>query len=292
MIRKVTAVLVCLCSIISCVKNSPVPSKEMVFVEGGVFQMGSESIEWNTPREVELSSFYMARNLVTVKEWKEFLNDVAVPFNWDLEESHSFDGKLKDLMPEEDCPIQGMNWYYAVAYCNWLSKRDGFRPCYRVKGEIKDKRSNPEVVWNKKANGYRLPTDAEWEYAARGGRLSKGYLFAGSDDVTEVARIGQNTSYPVGQMMPNELGLYDMTGNVEIWCWDWFDTDPSKITKKKNPSIDKESDVQNRDERNPESMKVIRGIDWKYPPINVFERSHYPPQYILWIGIRLVRNVE
>lgn len=292
MIRKTGIVLILLCSICSCVKPTPVPSKDMVLVEGGEFRMGLDGEKWNAPRPVELDSFYMARNLVTVKEWKEFLHDIALPYNWDLEESIAFDGKLKDLMPEEDCPIQGMNWYYAIAYCNWLSERDGFRPCYRFKGKLLDMDSMPDVIWNKKANGYRLPTDAEWEYAARGGQLSKGFLYAGSNDVTEVAKIRQKTSYPVGQMKPNELDLYDMTGNARAWCWDWFDTDPGTVTKRKNPSVDKDSDVQNRDKRNPQPMKVVRGLNWKYPPRTVYGRSHYPPQSVMWIGIRLVRNAD
>jgi formylglycine-generating enzyme required for sulfatase activity len=288
MMNKLMVVL--LAVVLSCGTSKP-NSKEMIEVAGGSFIMGNSETPWNLPREVTLDSFLMAKYLVTVSEWQAFLDGARLPFDWDWSD-WTIDGKIfRELLPSGDCPAQGLNWYYAAAYCNWLSEQDGLRPCYEIKGELKDTRSAPEVTWNRKANGYRLPTDAEWEYAARGGRLSKGYRYAGSDDPNEVALFKQETSYPVGQMKPNELGLYDMTGNVSVWCWDWFDANPGSWLPEKNPSIDNKEDVRNVSARDPEPMKVIRGTYWDISPrINVFSRDHYPPDAIGFTGIRLVRS--
>jgi len=97
-------------------------------------------------------------------------------------------------------------------------QKNGLIPCYTVIGEY--------VECDFTANGYRLPTEAEWEFAAIGGNISKGFRFAGSDILDEVAWYSKNagkTTHPRGQKLPNELGLYDMCGNVFEWCWDWFD---------------------------------------------------------------------
>lgn len=278
-------------SVVSC-RETPNISVEMVQVEGGTFIMGHESVPWNQPREVFMDSFFIAKYPVTIRKFKEFLADTHLRYDWDREEPYAYDGKLKDLMPSDDCPAQSLSWYYAVAFCNWLSERDGLSPCYVIKGDVDVFASKKDVRIRKRANGYRLPTEAEWEYAARGGKHSKGYLFAGSDNPDEVAKTMQKQSYPIGIMKPNELGLYDMTGNVETWCWDWFDTNPGSITSKNNPSVDSIKQVKHLDDSNPEPMKVIRGMSWEHKPFNVYIRDHYPPQHIYWIGIRLVRNAD
>ncbi|HEY84898.1 MAG TPA: formylglycine-generating enzyme family protein [Chloroflexi bacterium] len=117
-------------------------------------------------------------------------------------------------------PVFGISSYEAIAFCNWLSEKEGLIPCYT--GRKKATRCDFS------ANGYRLPTEAEWEYAARGGPLSRGCQYAGSDDPDEVAWYDENSGgelHPVGQKKPNELGLYDMSGNMWDWCWDWYDSD-------------------------------------------------------------------
>jgi len=123
-----------------------------------------------------------------------------------------------------------VSWYDAVAYANKLSQKDGLRPAYTINGT--------NVGWDKKANGWRLPTEAEWEYAARGGQSSRGYTYAGSNVPDTVAWYTETTNdkgtEPVGTKMANELGLYDLSGNLWEWCWDWkavytsgVQTDPS-----------------------------------------------------------------
>jgi formylglycine-generating enzyme required for sulfatase activity len=266
----------------------------MIYVEGGSFIMGSDAVDRNPPHKVTLDDFYMAKYLVTVGEWKEFLADTGLAYDWDWQDP-DMDFPFKEIVPTDDCPAQGLNWYYAVAYCNWLSERDGLKPSYTIKGEVfyslaYEDGDLPVITWNKRANGYRLPTEAEWEYAARGGKLSKGYLYAGSNDPYEVGRYKQERSYPVGQMKPNELGLYDMTGDVEVWCWDWYDGDLSWLPEK-NPSIDNTDDVRKLSDVGLQ-LKVLKGEIWRWVkvPRYVYHRNAYPPIHISWIGIRLVRN--
>jgi formylglycine-generating enzyme required for sulfatase activity len=114
-------------------------------------------------------------------------------------------------------PVIDVNWEDAIRFCNRLSEREGLRPAYRVKGE--------SVAWDRFASGYRLPTEAEWEYACRAGTTTR---FSFGDDPARLdayAWFADNTSYrlqPVASKRPNPWGLYDMHGNVWEWCWDWY----------------------------------------------------------------------
>lgn len=263
---------------------------EMVYVAGGSFIMGDKSVEANQPHEVELSSFYMAKYLITVAQWRRFLQEVPLAYDWDWEEAHTI-GKFKDTIPTEDCPIQQMSWYYAIVFCNWASMKDGLEVCYSLDRLPEHKNDVIEVTWNKSANGYRLATDAEWEYAARGGQESKGYLYAGSNDIAEVAAFGKS-SYPVGQMKPNELGIYDMEGNASEWCWDWYDKVMFEWLPKENPSVDTMEQIRMPPfgEKNERDYKVYRGTNWWGIPFGSVRRGGYPAKHLYVIGIRLVKN--
>ena len=111
-----------------------------------------------------------------------------------------------------DCPVENISWHDAIRFCNRLSKKNGLKKAYIISEEN-------EVTWDKTANGFRLPTEGEWEYAAKGG---ENYKYAGSDDLEDVAWYRNNSggkTHPVAQLDPNGFGLYDMTGNVSEWCW-------------------------------------------------------------------------
>jgi sulfatase modifying factor 1 len=185
---------------------------EMVLVEAGSFQMGSANgySDEQPVHTVHITrSFYIAKYAVTFEEYDRFCDDTIGIKKPD--DSGRGRGNL---------PVINVTWYDAVAYCNWLSEKEGLTPCYSGKGKL--------TQCDFSANGYRLPTEAEWEYAARGGPKSQGYIYAGSDNPDDVAWYADNSGgqiHPVGQKKPNEMGLYDMSGNLFEWCWDWYAKD-------------------------------------------------------------------
>jgi formylglycine-generating enzyme len=177
----------------------------MTYVKGGTYQMGSTSGDSDEKpvHTVTLDGFYIGRYEVTQDIYEEVMG--TNPSNW----------KGARL------PVENVSWYDAVAFANALSRRDGLDEVYTIDG------TDVSIDWTKK--GYRLPTEAEWEYAARGGKSSQGYTYAGSNTVGDVAWYDDNDmawysgkTHEVGGKKSNELGLYDMSGNLWEWVWDWY----------------------------------------------------------------------
>jgi hypothetical protein len=153
----------------------------------------------------------IGRTEVTLAEWQQVRD-------WAMANGYN---DLGGTGSAGDHPVHSVNWYDAVKWCNAKSEKEGLTPVYRVAGAVYRTGESAPTVTN--GNGYRLPTEAEWAWAARGGASSQGYIYSGSNDVNAVAWYWNNSSdgtKAVGTKTPNELGLYDMSGNVYEWCED------------------------------------------------------------------------
>jgi len=241
----------------------------MVRIPEGTFQMGNTGtyggLHEKSERSVTISrDFLMSMYEITQKQYEEVMG--TNPSN--------FKG--------ENLPVENVTWYEAVEYCNKLSEKEGLDKCYSGSGNT--------IVCDWDANGYRLPTEAEWEYAAKAGTTTDFY----SGDVTNqyctpidrnLDTIGwycgnsNDKTQEVGQKAPNDFGLYDMTGNVWEWCWDWYGSYTN------TPETDPRGPVSG-------SYRVRRGGSWFDDASfcrSAFRNVNYPTDRIIAVGFRVVR---
>jgi len=202
-------------------------AQDMVQVPGGTFMMGSNVADdyAASPRHlVALSSFWIDKYEITNENWTDVRNWALTHGYTDLPTGRN------GFLGTTNHPVTMVDWYEIVKWCNARSEKDGLIPVYytddSLAGVYRTGQFNldtAKVKWQ--ASGYRLPTEAEWEFAARGGSKSKNDTYSGSDVLDSVAwhsaNSGNNT-HPVAAKGANELGLHDMSGNVWEWCWDWF----------------------------------------------------------------------
>ncbi|MCL2025630.1 MAG: formylglycine-generating enzyme family protein [Leptospirales bacterium] len=250
-----------------------------VHVKGGSFMMGSPANEADrddneVQHKVTLSSFYMSKYEVTQAEWVAVMGENPSHFKGD------------------NLPVQLVNWYDVVEYCNKRSIKEGLTPAYTIDKNQEDPNNKNDydelkwtVIWDRNANGYRLPTEAEWEYACRAGKKTP--FNTGNKITTAQANYNENRknafnekTTPVGSFAPNSWGLYDMHGNVSEWCWDWYGE--YSVTAQTNPT----GAVFG-------SARVMRGGDLlgSSPHVRSAKRNGLNPSHMSGVGgFRVVRN--
>ena len=250
----------------------------MIQISAGEFQMGRpEGDDDDKPHQVKLTrAFYMSDREVTVALFRQFASDTNLPLAGRLTD---WEGEYTNTSPTANCPVQQVDWFDAVKFCNWLSGREGLSQCYRAStnaaGEVEWERDPP-------ANGYRLPTEAEWEYACRA--VSQTVFTFGDDEsrLGEYAWYNKNSSnrtWPAGRKLPNLWGLFDLHGNVWEWCEDRYGPYPEGlVTNPTGPETD--------------NSRVLRGGSWvnNVPAdLSCACRNHSHPGYLdVSLGFRCV----
>ena len=229
---------------------------DMVYVEGGTFEMGATAEQGDDAydneypvRTIKLDSYHIGKYEVTQAQWEAVMGT-------SLEEQRALSTLDDGIVGEgADYPMYYVSWHEAQEFCRKLSEKTGKK--------------------------YVLPTEAQWEYAARGGKKSKGYKYSGSDDIEEVAWYGENSDYQthrVGTKKANELGIYDMIGNLWEWCSDWYGTYD-------------ESDTDNPQGPVNGSNRVYRGGSWyhryAFPCRVAFRISDSPDFSYYFLGFRV-----
>jgi sulfatase modifying factor 1 len=281
--------------------TKPPELAEFALIQGGEFTMG-DTLDGNDdaiPHTVNVSTYYLQTTAVSKSQW----NNVRT---WGLKHGYS-DLSAGDSKAAADHPVQTVSWFDVVKWCNAKSEMAGLNPCYLTDaGEMifRTGKFTPEttlVKWD--ANGYRLPTEAEWEKAARGGLSGKRFPWGDAinfsqanfentgGETYQTGRVGNHPKFatsgypytsPVGSFAMNDYGLYDMAGNVWEWCWDWYDRHYYDISPPNDP-------------RGPASgsSRIMRGGFWggcaKY--CRVADRYHTKPESAcFFVGFRPARS--
>lgn len=246
----------------------------MVFIKAGSFNRPAiittySSTQLQAAYQVNVDDFWLAQHLVIFEEYDAFCISTG-----------------KELPGDEGWgrgkrPVIFVSWYDALAYCNWRSVQEGLKPVYEI--------TEDKITLDWSSSAYRLPANAEWEFAAKGGVYAPGYTYAGSNNLDEVAWYNDNAdgqTHPVGQKKANELGLYDMIGNVMEWCWDCYSPEIKPFVKN---SV---SNAQN--EQATDCRRICRGSGWDDAADDTLILGRLPlvPHYRAEdLGFRLARSV-
>jgi formylglycine-generating enzyme required for sulfatase activity len=279
------------------------PPRGMVFIPGGTFRMGDvvndNNFSDNKPvRNVTVDSFWMARTETTRAEWMRVME-------WGLQNGYTFDNTNSFKAMYCDYPVQARIWYDVLKFCNAKSEMEGRQPVYWCPVGMFAVTYKTGIVedvsfWFDR-NGYRLPTEAEWEYAARSGldgkrfpygntisHYQEKYYSQGTFDWDQGPSRGINPSYPgsygagpVAGLAPNGYGLFDMVANVAEYCWDRYASDYYSWGETNNPTGPSITSYTDR---------VHRGILGNQATIEapIANRWHYDPRLSNLIGFRLV----
>lgn len=232
MIKKCILIFLGFFAFTSCNQNQEGLKMDWVFVKGGTFEQGKNQFIISPKRDtikgftspnriVEISDFYISKYEITAEQFKEFCKSTG------------------RKMPEP--PVE--NAYGKKVQYSW----ENDKPMLATWDE-----ANEFAKWA----GGRLPTEAEWEYAAKGGQKSKGFQYSGSNNPIEIGWVGENsdsTFHKVGRLKPNELGIHDMTGNVSEWVFDWYNPDKDSLVNKINPQGPPHGEG-----------KISKGVSWFY----------------------------
>ena len=272
----VYGLLLALSSVAWAQTQSQSPAVDMVKIQGGEFLMGSPAGEFERQKDelqhkVQVNDFLMSRYEVSQSDF-----EAVMSFN---PSSHK----------GPDLPVENVSWFDAVRFCNELSLRSGLTPVY----DIKENQGTLTVSFNQKANGYRLPTEAEWEYAARSGTQTP---FNTGENINSdqtnyygtypyrdrPSQLYRGETVRVGSFKPNAWGLYDMHGNVWEWCWDRYGAYNANAAD--NPTGAESG-----------RYRVNRGggfNDFGKHLRSAYRAAHNPENKTFNIGIRLVRNAQ
>ena len=259
--------------------ETPTPGA-MVSVQGGTFDMTDYSYnQAGDTVSVTVSDFSIGKYPVTQKEWSDIIGS-----------NPSSGNGIGDNLP-----VYNLSWFEILKYCNMRSVAEGLTPCYSIAGstDVLDWPVLPNfssdisfpvwnaVVCNWSADGYRLPTEAEWEYAARGGlNWTDDYTYSGSDIIDEIAWYSQNSNnlaHAIGTKLPNQLGIYDMSGNLYEFCWDWYAPYTDNVTDPLGPASG--------------DMRMVRGGSWMSIEENCVVSGRYreyPVSITNYNGFRIV----
>ena len=235
-----------------------------VAVPGGSFEMGcTRDEDWNCyvdefpVHQVNITEFTMWRTEVPRGLYRSVMGAAPQP----------------DGCNQDDCPVVDISWLDAVAFCNALSELAGLEPVYTIEGT--------EVTWDRSKDGWRLPTEAEWEYAARAGR---DLTYAGSSDVDQVAWYDENSDgrlHETGEKNPNDFGLHDLSGNAWEWTWNWLGAYTPET--KSDPAGELNGD-----------KRVIRGGSYdmhdSYARVSL-RRTNLPDGHFENLGFRIARGI-